>query len=250
MARTSSSAVTLAGIDGCRGGWIVARGHVATPVSDAPAFASIELFAVPKLAEAIGLRGKAKHIALDMPVGLPEMQEPGGRECDREARKILGRPRLSSVFSAPRRGLLQAVDYDEVRTKGLTRQAFHLLPKIREADQLMTPALQRRIRETHPELVFCALAGSPMRLNKKTAEGRRERTLALRKCSPILAGAAASPPVYRNNLTTAGPRAAPDDVIDALALLAGAFRQWTGQAVRLPTNPPRDARGLRMEIWY
>jgi predicted RNase H-like nuclease len=42
-----------------------------------------------------------------------------------------------------------------------------------------------------------------------------------------------------------------DDVLDACALAIVAARRWREAAQRLPArNPPRDAKGLRMEIWY
>jgi predicted RNase H-like nuclease len=42
-----------------------------------------------------------------------------------------------------------------------------------------------------------------------------------------------------------------DDVLDACALAIIAARRWRGLARRLPArDPPRDAKGLRMEIWF
>ena len=39
----------------------------------------------------------------------------------------------------------------------------------------MTPDVQQRVHEAHPELAFMSLAGAPMQYNKKTLEGREER---------------------------------------------------------------------------
>ena len=39
----------------------------------------------------------------------------------------------------------------------------------------MTPALQQRVYEAHPELAFQALAGHPIQDRKKTVAGREER---------------------------------------------------------------------------
>jgi predicted RNase H-like nuclease len=41
-----------------------------------------------------------------------------------------------------------------------------------------------------------------------------------------------------------------DDLLDALVLTRTAERHLRGNAVCLPEKPPRDARGLKMEIWY
>jgi predicted RNase H-like nuclease len=45
--------------------------------------------------------------------------------------------------------------------KSLSRQAFGLLPRIGEVDELMTPDRQRHLVEIHPEVCFTVLAGSP-----------------------------------------------------------------------------------------
>ena len=46
-------------------------------------------------------------------------------------------------------------------------------------------------------------------------------------------------------------RAQPDDLLDAAACALAARDIQAGRATRLPgPTPPRDARGLRMEIWF
>jgi predicted RNase H-like nuclease len=47
-----------------------------------------------------------------------------------------------------------------------------------------------------------------------------------------------------------GKDLAADDVLDAYALTWTALRIATGEARRLPSDPPRDRKGLRMEVWY
>ena len=39
------------------------------------------------------------------------------------------------------------------------------------------------------------------------------------------------------------------DVLDACIVCWTAIRIYAGEAVRIPEEPPHDARGLRMEIW-
>src|SRR5262249_55246675 len=114
----------------------------------------------------------------DIPIGLLDAPERGGRECDRQARRLLGR-RASSVFSPPARAVLEATRYEQVRSHGVSIQAFNILPKIRQVDRLMTPRLQTRIHEAHPELAFRSGTGAPMQHNKKTAAGYKERLKAL-----------------------------------------------------------------------
>jgi len=187
---------------------------------------------------------EAEMIAVDMPIGLPESGERG---CDREARKLLGK-RRSSVFLGLRRPLLGFADYPSANEwakadgAGLSKQAWYLLGKIREIDDAIKPADQARIREAHPELAFLALKGGPLDHPKRTAAGQAERIA-------LLEAAGFGPIQPRIDLL--GPeRAQPDDLLDACALALTAERMLNGEGKRLPADPPRDARGLAMEIWY
>jgi predicted RNase H-like nuclease len=199
--------------------------------------------------EVLALPERPAAIAVDMPIGLLERAAPGGRACDRAARALLGRPRASSVFSPPTRPALVNDGYADAMARngaGMSKEAYNILPKIRELDALLTPGAQSGVFEAHPELVFRALAGHPMRHNKKTPAGRRERLRCLRPAF----GAAFRDPL-RARLELGAGKVAVDDVIDAYALAHAARRIQTGQATRLPQGPaPVDARGLRMEIWY
>lgn len=152
--------VWVAGIDGCRAGWIAVCMALHAQATWEPQICLYHQFgdllaACPPLAV----------LAIDIPIGLLDTPQPGGRTCDRQARRLLGR-RASSVFSPPGRSCLEATQYAQVRTQGVSRQAFGILPKIREVDRLITPALQSRVHEAHPELAFQALTGSPLRDNK------------------------------------------------------------------------------------
>jgi predicted RNase H-like nuclease len=187
-------------------------------------------------------------IAIDIPIGLSDR---AARACDLEARRLLGRPRASSVFPAPCRAALAAMTYR--RACGLSRRAlgvalslecFNILPKIRQVDALMTPARQAFVREVHPELVFALLSGRGHGLvePKRTAAGERVRLRLLRRVAPRF-----DPAVVRARLGLA--RVARDDVIDAVACLVAAQRIARGKALVLPDGVvARDARGLRMEI--
>jgi predicted RNase H-like nuclease len=233
--------VDLIGIDGCRGGWLVAA-------SD-QSFSSVSFAVVDDLEPLISIAERGLVvIAIDMPIGL---SDSGPRACDLEARRLLGRPRASSVFPAPCRAALAATTYRRAcglsrRTLGvaLTIECFNILAKIREVDALMTPARQALVREVHPELVFALLAGRGHGLvePKRTAEGEKVRLKLLRKIVPRL-----DPGAVRARLGLA--RVARDDVIDAVACLVAARRIVKGEALVLPEGAVfRDARGLRMEI--
>ena len=186
--------------------------------------------------------------AVDIPIGLLVERQPGGRDCDRCARRLLGR-RASSVFTPPTLPLLDATHYAQVRGHGLSIQAFNILPKIREVDCVMSPALQQRVYEAHPELAFQSLAGHPLQDRKKTVAGREERLRVLESIPSLLFHEIRT--AFEHVLRTCKRTdVAPDDILDAYVLVWTALRIWHAQAHRVPHIPPHDARGLRMEIRY
>jgi len=136
-----------------------------------------------------------------------------------------------------------------VRGHGLSIQAFNILAKIREVDRLMTPALQHRVYEAHPELAFQALAGQPLQDRKKTVAGREARLRVLDNIPSLLFHGirAAFERIRRACKRT---DVAPDDILDAYVLMWTALRIRHALAHRVPRSPQYDARGLRMEIWY
>src|SRR5262249_7271466 len=164
------------------------------------------------------------------------------------ARRLQGR-RASSVFTPPSRPLLEATHYEQVRVHGLSVQAFNIMSKMREVDRVMTPALQHRVYEAHPELAFRTLAGRPMQYRKKTVAGREERVRVLEQAAhPLFQGIrSAVAQALRGFPRT---QVAPDDILDAYVLVGTARRIWQAQGQRVPCVPACDQKGLRMEIWY
>ncbi|MPY92566.1 MAG: DUF429 domain-containing protein [Acidimicrobiia bacterium] len=236
------------GVDGCRAGWVVASLAVPVGASDGDGGGSGGGGDAPPAAEVVGdfdvvadrlARGEVAHVAVDMPIGLPDA---GSRPCDLEARRLLG-PRRSSVFPAPARATLGAASYADALERsraatgrGLSVQAYNLLASIAEVERAARRLGQARLTETHPELAFAALAGSPLAWPKRHPAGAAARRRAL---VAVLPGVA-DPPDQR--LTGARP----DDVADACVLAWSARRLWCGQATRL--GGERDGTGLRMEI--
>jgi predicted RNase H-like nuclease len=225
----------VAGVDGARGGWVVAT------LDTGDGSLGIEL--VERIATVVDrVRRGALHVAgVDMPIGLPDA---GPRACDVDARARLG-PRRSSVFPAPVRAVLGERDHAAacararaVDGRGLSVQTFHLLPRIREVDAVMVPDLDRVVLECHPESVFASLAGAPLATTKRTAAGRAERRRLLGAVLPVASEVPARP---------AGGGAAGHDVLDAVAAAIGAWRFASGDALVLGDGA-RDGRGLRMAI--
>jgi predicted RNase H-like nuclease len=230
----------VVGVDGCPGGWLA--------VTYDPAERNLTPRVFVRFAEILAAFPDAASIGVDIPIGLA-VGEP--RRCDLEARRLLG-PRRSSVFPAPDRRVVTATSYAEaldraraLTGKGISRQAYGIYGRVLEVDRVMTPALQRRVVEVHPEVAFWALAGrTPMAAPKRSAEGFAERR--------ALLAAAFSPtpiPIRAEARRLARP-ATPDDVLDAIVVAWSALRLAEARAERLPENPSLDPTGLRMEIVF
>ena len=218
----------VAGVDGCRGGWVVA-------ISDG---VDVDLRVVERFENVVSFVDEGvSTLAVDIPIGLPDR---GARACDVDGRRHLG-PRRSSIFPAPPRALLSMLEYSAalkakrvIDGTGLSKQAFFLLPKIAEVDAVMTAELQRAVVECHPELAFARLAGAPLSTSKRTRSGMDERRRLLEEVhGPI------------PSRTPQG--AAGHDVLDALALTCTARHLASGSDRRLGDGT-RDRHGLVMEI--
>lgn len=228
----------VVGVDGCRAGWVAA---VLDTGSNRLAFQVFRR--VDALFRAFE---DAACIAIDIPIGLTD----GPRECDVLARKFIG-SRAPSVFPAPCRAVLSAPTYAFARAaslratgKSLSAQTFAIVPKIREVDELMTPALQARVHEVHPEVCFAGLTGKPMDFPKRDSSGFEERRAALLRALPGIELPA------RGLAARFVAGAGADDLLDATVAAWSAARAAAGTALTLPADPPRDATGLRMEMVY
>ncbi len=227
---------TVAGIDSCPGGWLAVLVTFYEEVVDE------RHYRFERFEEIFSIESPPSFIGVDVPIGRLEEPREGGRECDKAARKVLGRPRSSSVFSPPVRPALECETFDQGREFSLNRQSFSIIPKVRELDQIMTPDLQKRIREVHPEVSFFTMAGlSPAAEGKKKIAGRKERIQLL---SGVFYQVEEGLSRFRSR------EAAPDDILDAYACAWSAMRIFRGEAGWLPDHPPRDERGLEMGIWY
>jgi predicted RNase H-like nuclease len=223
----------LAGADGYRKRWIAA-------IDEGGGATRIEL--VDTVAELIGSQ-QLELLLIDVPIGL---MDAGPRQADVRARRMIG-PRRSSVFAAPIRPMLGATSYREacdirygIEGKRCSKQLFHIIPLIRQLDELVTPDLQERVREGHPEVSFTALGGAPMAAAKLKPEGRAQRLALLRKEFPDLDA----------NIERFGRRGAMVDILDAYVLLWSARRIAAGRGSSIPAEPEHDRRGLRAEIVY
>ena len=228
------------GVDGAKSGWIAV--WLANGKFEFDVYASA--------AHVLGMHPDAAVIAVDIPIGLSDV---GPRAADVLARKFVGGRRASSVFSSPVRGILDSDSqaeasrrHREIDGRGFAAQAFGILPKIREWDLLLRSNRRARekVREVHPEVCFAALEGNGGLVeSKKSAEGAARRTAILAHQFGDFEVSALVTRVPRS-------RAAPDDVLDALAALWSANRIASGVAESLPSPAEIDSVRLGRAIWY
>lgn len=237
VAATGPTAGVFAGLDGCRGGWILACWR--------PAQQKLELHVLTTLSELTALRQLPACVVVDMPLVLERIAVAGGRRCDREARALLPTGRKSSIFSAPTTAALEAWrlggGYRQVSdaqrqtgaaAPGLSLQAFNLLRHIDDLQRFVANHPTPTCLEGHPELAFGRLHAErrgPL-ASKHTNLGREQRQQTLTELRIPFA-----------EVWSARPRAkalalqpALDDALDACILAHVSHQHHLGRARRCP----------------
>ncbi|TPM04468.1 DUF429 domain-containing protein [Mesorhizobium sp. B2-3-10] len=257
--------VVLVGADGCKAGWIAVRSEPGSTRRDPDTAPSVDVF--PSFAALLAAIPDDAIVAVDMPIGLPEFSQKGGRGPEALVRPLLG-ARQSSVFSIPSRAALyadtsgfttieawyaahirasEAAKATSNPPRGVSIQAFGIFSKIREIDTLLIarPELRGRIFESHPEVAFCRLNGDQAMLLPKKIKG-----------SVNLAGMAERKALLCRHgydmdfLDRPPPRgAAADDFLDAAAMMLIAGRIASGEAKPFPDPPRADGFGIPVAIW-
>ncbi len=225
-----------AGIDGCRFGWIAVRieqnkvsFELARSIRDIPFIFENDM------------------MLIDMPIGLSDHSE---RACDIEARKILKPKRHSSVFLTPVRAAAYAESYEEAcqinfaaTGKKISKQAWNILPKVREIDAFKREFPGVALREAHPEVCFWALNGkTACSQNKKTSAGISERLSILERTLPGI-----SQKITAFGDSNLKKHVFLDDIIDAAVLALTAARPDSLLALG---HGEKDGAGIPMEIVY
>ena len=221
----------VAGVKPCSGGWLVAAAklHGTTFAPEAPRV--IETFV-----DVLDQRPGFAAIAVGVPIGYLDKFESGGRDCDREARRLLGFRRGSAVRSAPIRRQLEE---ESTNLDGLDAVTRKLLPRYREVAIEMQPYRQRTVYEVHPEISFFQLNDDvPLRWSKRTAAGQQERREILARRIP------GGERIYDAKIT----RVPASHLLDVAAFMWTARRIFAKAAARIPMDPQWDEEGLRMEI--
>jgi len=234
------------GIDGCKFGWIAACYEEVT----------IKIFST--ISELWNYYGNDYNFLIDMPMGLPSAQIPH-RTCEEFARLILPREKKSSLFPVPCREAFEAITYPEanemnrrVLGKGLTKQTWFIMPKIKTLDELLikNEAAKLRFKESHPEIAFQLLNnGQPLVMGKKTNGGILERLAILQNHKPE------TERIYKDALLRfKRAEVAADDILDALCLSLMQTKiqeAWpSGICHTFPPQPATDSFAIEMAIYY
>ncbi|KKK85993.1 hypothetical protein LCGC14_2767680, partial [marine sediment metagenome] len=141
----------------------------------------IEIFTTIK--EFWNTHSDAKVVLIDIPIGLID-GGPSPRSADVAARKYLGGKHSSSIFPTPCRAALLKSSYVEANQinrektgKGLSKQTWNIMRKIKEVDILLQEDREARnvFCEAGPELCFMTLANKSFNHYKKTEEGLKNR---------------------------------------------------------------------------
>jgi len=157
------------GVDGCKKGWLVAfidedknlSHDIITELGDLKKFSS-------------------SLILIDMPIGFPENSY---RQCDIEARFLLGKGRSSSVFFTPHEKAAYANSHAEASLinkqylgKGVSIQTWYICKKIKQLNEFIKENKHLQIKESHPELCFYLLNNHQAFVsNKNTQTGIADR---------------------------------------------------------------------------
>lgn len=225
----------IAGVEPCPGGWLVVparlQGITAFP------FAA-EVFQT--FTEILDYRPAFDVIAIHCHLSFPEEDTPGGRTCDREARKLLGWPRAGAIQSPPSRHYMRTNDLDARAHKGLNPISARMMRRYAEVAEEMQPYRQRQVFEVHPELSFFQLNDDrPMQHSKYTEEGVAERRALVEARIHGIDEVLASEPGGGVQLR---------HLLDAAADMTTARRIAARAVERLPEDPEWDEAGVRMEL--
>lgn len=208
----------------------------------------------------------AASILVDIPIGLVEEDF---RECDVEAKELLG-GQQQSVFLTPPRPVFGYDSYPEAEEeyevltgRGMTTQAWSIMPRIREVDEFFTEFPEAHgtherssggIRESHPEVCFSHLGQGEGTLSKQDEGGLDQRLSILgRHCPDVEDAYDTLEARHIDDLEPHERRFSTDnrdDIVDAMGL---AITAWLagGSYQTLPEEPPRDLeRKVPVEIVY
>lgn len=235
--------MNLGGIDGTSQGWCLTQGtwhdNQITQVGWLYMGHITQLDVMPPF----------QALTINLPIGLP-ITKKDRRACDKQVKQLLGN-RVSSLFQTPCRSSLTQTDPETLASLGLTKQTQHILPKVKELNDWMTPEKQRYIKETNPELLFVTLAESLPKntrlMSKKKDQGIHQR-IQLLQTLPLFQNLPLEEIIRTEK--SHHPILKVPDMIDSLACLAIAGKMVEGSAQSIPETPQQDDQGFYPSIWF
>ena len=212
--------------------WIVASAKMA-----AATFAPDEPKVRDSFRDVLDDRPSFVAVVVNAPIGYQDAPGMGHRECDDEARALLGKRRGLTVHDAPTRASIEGVE-TEIPDR-LDAVTATLMPRYREVALEMSSFRQRVVYSGNPELSFYQLNDNrPMLWSKRSEEGRAERREVL----------IAKIPGINRILDFDEVRLPLTHLYDAAALLWTARRVFGHAAKRIPSDGVWDSEGLRTEM--
>ena len=232
----------LAGVDGCKFGWVCITKDLENGTLKSMIFKSA--------AELFDQTPTPAVFAIDIPIGLTDS---GPRQCDIQARRLLGARRGTSVFPAPIRPVLNVANREEadkihrsIDGRGVNVFSWNLYPRIRDVDiELQKNTDLRDVAyEVHPELSFKILnGGDSIVAAKRNPTGESIRRSLIKNYF----GSGAFNEIRNNHYQK---DVANHDINDTFAVLWTAERIFRGDVKVIPVEIEFDSVGLRMGIWY
>lgn len=228
---------TIAGVTPCPGGWLVLPGRLAgvTVVAE-------EAFVVRSLMEVLDYRPTFNFGAINIPFGYPDQPGERYRQCDQEARDLVGWPRVVTIRPVPSRAALFAESRERALElePWLTRNDFRRFKWMREAATEIAPFHSRSFYSGNADLSFQHMNGDErLKTSPYHRDGQVERLELIRAKLPSVDDVVSRVPPDGAGLV---------HMYNAAAMLWTA-RRASGRAIsRLPLDPEWDDQGIRIEL--
>lgn len=228
---------SIAGVSPCPGGWLVLPARLAGVTTVAE-----EAFVLRTLMEVLDYRPKFDFAAVNIPFGYPEHPQGQYRQCDQEARELVGWPRMVNLRPVPSRPALFAKSRKEAIAlePWLTKNDFRHFRWMKEAAIEIQPFHSRTVYSGNAALSFQHMNGDePLNTSPYHEDGRLQRLDLVRSKLPGVDEVIERIP----------PEGAGQIHMYEAAALLWTARRASGRAItRLPLDPEWDEGGIRIEL--
>ena len=228
---------SIGGVTPCPGGWLVLPARLAgvTVVAE-------EAFVLKKLIDVLDYRPKFDFGAINIPFGFPEYPGVQYRRCDREARELVGWPRMVNIRPVPSRAALFAKSRAEALAiePWLTKNDFRHFKWLRESATEIQPFHSRSIYSANAALSFQHMNGDePVKSSPYHTDGQQYRLNLIREKLPGV----------DDVITRVPPEGAGVVHMYEAAAMLWTARRASGRAIsRLPADREWDDGGIRVEL--